>query len=158
MSALTIGADGRFAGYAAIFGLPDDGGDVVAQGAFSASLKRRRPDAVRMLFQHDPKEPIGRWTKLVEDAEGLWAEGELTAGVPRADALRALISNGAINGLSIGFRTVRADRLSRSKLRRLNEIDLWEISIVTFPMQDRARIGARDRARTALNAVLGAFR
>jgi HK97 family phage prohead protease len=153
-----IGADGRFCGYAAIFGLPDDGGDVVAPGAFGASLKRRGAGRVRMLFQHDPKEPVGRWTRLIEDSEGLWAEGELTAGVPRADALRALIGAGAINGLSIGFRTVRADRLARGKLRRLDEIDLWEISIVTFPMQDRARIGGADRARDALDAVLGAFR
>ncbi|WDR02748.1 HK97 family phage prohead protease [Devosia algicola] len=107
---IPIDADGRFVGYASVFNLPDDSGDVVMPGAFAKSLKRRNADRVRLLFQHDPKEPVGVWETIVEDGFGLWVKGRLVAGVPRADALRALIERGAIDGLSIGFRTIRATR------------------------------------------------
>jgi HK97 family phage prohead protease len=93
-----------------------------------------------MLFQHDPKEPVGTWDAIREDDNGLWVEGRLVQDVPRADALRRLIARGAVDGLSIGFRTVKSTRASREGHRRLWEVDLWEISIVTFPMTDLARI------------------
>jgi len=138
MAPLPIDADGRFAGYASLFGRLDDGGDIVMPGAFARSLGRGRE--VRMLFQHDPKEPVGVWERLVEDNTGLYAEGRLVAGVPRAEALRRLIDAGAIDGLSIGFRTVRGSREPGSGHRRLWQVDLWEVSIVSFPMLDGARI------------------
>jgi HK97 family phage prohead protease len=142
MQAIPIDAEGRFAGYASVFGIPDTGGDIVMPGAFAKSLARgTRP--VRLLFQHDPKEPVGLWERLVEDGFGLWAEGRLVPGVPRADALRRLIEKRALDGLSIGFRTVRATREPAAGLRRLWQIDLWEISIVTFPMMEAARIAGR---------------
>lgn len=144
--AIPIDADGRFCGYASVFNRPDDGGDIVMPGAFAATLGRRGPEAIRLLFQHDPKEPVGFWEKLVEDGFGLWAEGRLVPGVPRADALRRLIEKRALDGLSIGFRTRRATREPVSGRRRLWQVDLWEISIVTFPMMDAARIGRTRRA------------
>jgi HK97 family phage prohead protease len=137
MAGIAIDATGRFAGYASLFGTLDAGGDIVMPGAFAASLSRRE---VRMLFQHDPKEPVGVWERLAEDQTGLYAEGRLIAGVPRAEALRRLIDAGAIDGLSIGFRTVRGSREPGSGHRRLWQIDLWEVSIVSFPMLDGARI------------------
>ncbi len=140
MAAIPIDAEGRFAGYASVFGVQDESGDTVMPGAFGKSLAARRRDGVRMLFQHDPKEPVGVWESLAEDATGLAVEGRLTAGVPRSDALRRLIEAGAIDGLSIGFRTVRATRERGGGRRRLLEIDLWEISIVSFPMLAAARI------------------
>lgn len=136
---IPIDADGRFAGYASVFSELDDGGDIVMPGAFRRSLSRRGRAAVRMLFQHDPKEPVGLWERIAEDGFGLWAEGRLVPGVGRADELRRLIGTRAIDGLSIGFRTVRATR-DRGGHRRIHEIDLWEISIVTFPMMAGARI------------------
>lgn len=142
MPPIPIDANGRFAGYASVFGRLDEGGDMVMPGAFARSLVQRGREAIRMLFQHDPKEPIGRWETVAEDGFGLWVEGRLTAGVPRADALRRLIEARAIDGLSIGFRTVRSSREATSGHRRLWQIDLWEISIVTFPMLDAARIAA----------------
>lgn len=129
----------KFSGYASVFGIPDQGGDIVMKGAFARSL-RRRADRVRMLFQHDPKEPVGLWETVREDRHGLFVEGTLVAGVERAEGLAALIAEGAVDGLSIGFRTVRADREPGTGHRRLHEIELWEISIVTFPMMDAARI------------------
>lgn len=131
---------GRFAGYASVFGELDDGGDIVMPGAFARSLARRGRDRIRLLFQHDPKEPVGLWERVAEDGFGLWVEGLLVPGVPRADALRKLIETRAIDGLSIGFRTVRATREPGTGHRKLWQVDLWEVSIVTFPMLAGARI------------------
>lgn len=136
-----IDRDGRFSGYASVFAERDGGGDRVMPGAFGKSLRSRGAGGIRLLFQHDPKEPVGLWERLVEDGRGLWAEGRLLPGVPRADALRQLIAGGGLDGLSIGFRTVKALRDGPSGDRRLLEIDLWEISLVTFPMLASARIG-----------------
>jgi HK97 family phage prohead protease len=165
MAALPVAPDGRFAGYASVFGRLDDGGDMVMPGAFAKSLARRGRAGIRMLFQHDPKEPIGTWEKLAEDGVGLWVEGRLTAGVPRAEALRRLIEARAIDGLSIGFRTVRATREPATGHRRLWQVDLWEVSIVSFPMLDAARIAAarlepasERRLIRSLDAAITAFR
>ncbi len=140
MQAIPIDDEGRFAGYASVFERLDEAGDLVMPGAFGRSLGKRGATKLRMLFQHDPKEPIGNWERVAEDGFGLWVEGRLIPGVPRADALRRLIERRAIDGLSIGFRTVRATREPASGQRRLWQIDLWEISIVTFPMLADARI------------------
>ncbi|MEQ1902396.1 MAG: HK97 family phage prohead protease [Devosia sp.] len=142
METIPIDDGGRFAGYASVFHRPDDGGDIVLPGAFRHSLTLRGRHRIKMLFQHDPKEPVGTWDKIAEDDFGLWVEGRLVPEVPRADALRRLIARGAGDGLSIGFRTIKSSRQPGTGYRRLAEIDLWEISIVTFPMMDRARIAA----------------
>lgn len=134
---IPVDAEGRFSGYASIFNRLDSGGDMVMPGAFAKSLARRR-DRIRLLFQHDPKEPVGSWDAIGEDGHGLFVAGRLVPGVPRADALKRLIENGALDGLSIGFRTVRATR--ENGHRKLWQIDLFEISIVTFPMMEDARI------------------
>ncbi|MDB5507327.1 MAG: family phage prohead protease [Devosia sp.] len=162
MTALPIDDDGRFAGYASVFGQLDDGGDRVMPGAFAASLQRRGRENIRLLFQHDPAEPVGVWEAIAEDGFGLWVAGRLVPGVPRADALRRLIERRAVDGLSIGFRTVKATR--EAGARKLWAVDLWEISIVTFPMLDGARIaaaseaGAEARLQRSLTAALDVFR
>ncbi len=140
---VTVAADGLVSGYASVFGLPDLGRDVVLAGAFRDSLARRGVSGIRMLWQHDPAEPIGRWLSLAEDARGLRVRGRLSAGVARARELAALVREGALDGLSIGFRAVEADRDRASGLRRLARIDLWEVSLVTFPMQPGARLDLR---------------
>jgi HK97 family phage prohead protease len=122
-----------FEGYASLFGVPDGAGDVVAPGAFAATLRARPAAEVRMLYQHLPNEPLGVWETIREDAKGLYVRGRLVLDVQRAREVRSLIAEGAINGLSIGFRTVRATR-TKTGLRVLAEIDLWEISVVTFPL------------------------
>ena len=131
---LTDLADGEFEGYASLFGVPDGAGDVVAHGAFAATLRRRPPDKVRMLYQHSALEPLGVWQTIHEDARGLYVRGRLVLDVVRAREVRSLIREGALNGLSIGFRTVRATRDAKTGLRTLTEIELWEISVVTFPL------------------------
>ncbi|GHE57488.1 primosomal replication protein N [Camelimonas fluminis] len=132
--------DGIFSGYASLFGTPDLGGDVVQRGAFAASLMRRGAGQVRMLWQHDPAQPLGRWLDIREDARGLRVRGQLNLAVQRARELQALVAQKAVDGLSIGFHATRASRDGRSGLRRLLHVDLWEISLVTFPMQPAARI------------------
>ena len=103
-------------------------------------LAGRSASGVRMLFQHDPGEPIGVWQTLAEDAKGLFARGRLMPEVTRAREVLSLMRAGAIDGLSIGFKAIRSRRDRVSGVRRLEKIDLWEISIVTFPMLPDARI------------------
>lgn len=136
----SVGDDGTFEGYASLFNREDSGRDIVLPGAFRDTLARRRASGVRMLFQHDPAEPIGVWQTLAEDANGLFARGRLMPEVNRAREVLLLMRAGAIDGLSIGFKAVRSRRDRVSGIRRLEKIDLWEISIVTFPMLPEARI------------------
>ena len=135
-----IGDDGVIEGYASVFGNTDTGGDRVAPGAFRNSLIERPAQQVRMLWQHDPNEPIGVWEHIAEDARGLLVRGRILADVARGREVLSLLRAGAIDGLSIGFRTVRARMDEDIGVRTLLEIDLWEISIVTFPMNDAARV------------------
>lgn len=145
--------DGHFTGYASVFGVPDLGGDVVVPGAFSASLARRGAAGVRLLFQHDPSEPIGRWLSLREDARGLLVEGQLNLAVQRAREVDALMRGGGLDGLSIGFRTLQA-RPGPGGERRLLRLDLWEVSLVSFPLQP----GARASPSPAPDAIRGLAR
>jgi len=155
MGSIAIDAEGRFAGYASVFNRLDSGGDIVLPGAFAKSLAKRR-GRIRLLFQHDPKEPVGIWETLAEDGHGLFVTGRLVAGVPRAEALRRLIENRALDGLSIGFRTVKASRQAGNRL--LHEIDLYEVSIVTFPMMEDARIASPLTAGAAIAAATKTIR
>lgn len=133
-------ADGRFEGYASLFNREDLGRDIVLPGAFRDSLAARGPRGIKLLFQHDANQPIGIWTRLEEDGRGLYAQGHLMRDVGRAREVMALMRAGALDGLSIGFKAVRARRDRVTGVRRLEKIDLWEISIVTFPLLPEARI------------------
>jgi Escherichia/Staphylococcus phage prohead protease len=152
-AALAVAEDGTFAGYASLFGRTDLGRDMVMPGAFAASLRRRGTGGVKMLYQHDPAEPIGVWEEIREDDRGLWVKGRLTAGVARAREVLSLMRDGALDGLSIGYRTVRGRSDRKSGIRQLIEIDLWEISVVTFPMLPEARVEAV-KGTTALLAAI----
>jgi hypothetical protein len=143
----TIAPDGTIEGYASLFGEIDQARDMVMPGAFAASLKQRGVRRVPMLFQHDPSEPIGVWLELREDLHGLYARGRLIPEVVRARELLALLKAGAADGLSIGFRTVRGRIDPKSRIRKLDAIDLWEISIVTFPLLAGARVRAVKESR-----------
>jgi uncharacterized protein len=142
-----LGGDGTFSGYASVFGEVDLGKDTIERGAFANSLVERSASGVRMLYQHDPNEPIGRWTTIREDSRGLYVEGVLSAGVARAREVFALMKSGALDGLSIGFRTVKARSEPKTGVRRILEADLWEISVVTFPMLPSARVSDVKHAR-----------
>ncbi|RAI30529.1 HK97 family phage prohead protease [Rhodoplanes serenus] len=138
----TIDADGVVEGYASLFGEVDQARDMVMPGAFAQTLRTRGLRRIPMLFQHDPAEPIGIWLELVEDFRGLKARGRLIPDVARAREVLALVRAGAVDGLSIGFRTVRGRIDPRTRIRKLDAVDLWEISIVTFPLLAGARVRA----------------
>ena len=135
-----VDPDGTFSGYASLFDTEDMGRDIVLPGAFRDSLRQRGAAGIRMLYQHKPDEPIGVWESLKEDARGLYARGRLMLAVARAREVLALMRAGALDGLSIGFRAVTGKRDARTGIRRLARIDLWEISVVTFPLLPDARV------------------
>ena len=131
-------------GYASLFGKRDQGGDTVQAGAYGASLKALASQGrrVKMLWQHDPGQPIGVWEDVREDAKGLYVKGRILTEVERGREAAALLSAGAIDGLSIGYRTLRAERDAKGQ-RLLAEVELWEVSLVTFPMLAEARVSAK---------------
>ncbi len=145
-SRVSLASDGTVEGYASLFGEVDQARDMVMPGAFTRTLAQRGLRKIPMLFQHDPAEPVGIWLDLHEDFRGLWARGRLIPDVARGRELLALVSEGAIDGLSIGYRTVRSQIDPKTRVRKLYQVDLWEISIVTFPLLAGARVRAVKQA------------
>ncbi|PLU73433.1 HK97 family phage prohead protease [Sinorhizobium meliloti] len=134
--------EGTFEGYGSVFGNVDSYGEKVMPGAFVASLAkhRREGSTVLMLWQHNPDVPIGVWEDLAEDSKGLWGKGRLIMEVQKARETHALMKAKAIGGLSIGYREVKVT--PDGNVRNLEELDLREISPVSFPANRRARIEA----------------
>lgn len=128
---------GYFEGYASLFGIPDLSRDIVLRGAFSETLQNTGVRGVRMLWQHDPAEPIGIWLNLREDSKGLYGLGQLNLDTQRGNELDALIKQGAVDGLSIGFRVKRFRRDIKGQGREILSLDLWEISLVSFRFSRR---------------------
>lgn len=135
-----VSDEGVFEGYASKFGDRDQGGDTVMKGAFKNSLSQRKPKGVKMLWQHDPSHPIGVWDEIKEDATGLYVRGRLLTTVSKAKETYELMKAGVIDGLSIGYRTIKSLRDDATGFRQLKEVDLWEISLVTFPMLTSATV------------------
>lgn len=132
--------EGEISGYGAIFNDVDFAGDRITPGAFAKSLAKAAAAKAMplMLWCHDPHQPIGVWTEIVEDRKGLKVKGKLVLEVPRAKEVYALLKANAIRGLSIGYRTI-ADQID-GNVRLLKEIDLWEVSPVTFPANGKATV------------------
>ena len=137
-----ISVDGEFSGYASLFGKTDLGNDRVIKGAFDRSIRTRKPKGVRMLFQHNPDKPIGVWDEIIEDEKGLFVRGRIIKDVANGAEVLSLMRSGAIDGLSIGFKTKRSQKDKKSGVREILEADLWEISVVTFPMLPDARVSS----------------
>lgn len=146
--------DGSFSGYASVFDVIDRQNEQVAQGAFAKSLQtwQQKGQLPKMLWQHDPKSPIGIWHEIREDPHGLYVAGQLLLDVQRGQEAYSLIRKGVIDSLSIGFTVVRARKNYISKTRVLEEIDLHEISLVTFAANLQARI-TRCKATTTLQSI-----
>lgn len=135
-------ATGSVEGYGSVFGILDRGGDIVMPGAFKASLAdwRRKKAMPPMLWQHDSWQPVGVWSEIAEDEKGLKVKGDLVLDVPLAAAARALMIAGAVKGLSIGYRTIDYEIDRATGIRRIKKAELWEVSLVTFPMLPEAMI------------------
>jgi hypothetical protein len=142
--AALIDASLTIEGYASLWGVADLNGDVVARGAFAASLTKTGARGVRMLHQHEGRAVVGVWDEMIEDDRGLFVRGRVMDWSAEGRFAGALSKAGALDGLSIGFRSSKARREGR--LRVLVEVDLWEVSLVTFPMLPGARFRAADQA------------
>jgi uncharacterized protein len=137
-----VQADGTFEGHASLFGVVDLGRDLVLPGAFRACIARKGAQGIKLLWQHDPKVPLGIWEEISEDSRGLRVRGRLDLKVAKAREVHALMKSGAVDGLSICFCTELARRDAATGVRRLERLDLWEVSIVTFPMLPGARVSS----------------
>lgn len=129
---------GTIEGYGSVFDVVDQGGDIIAPGAFRQSLASGRK--AKMLFQHDPSSVVGVWTTMEEDQKGLRVAGKMLTSVKAGAEAYELVKAGAIDGLSIGYRTVKS--MDRNGKRVIMQAELWEVSLVTFPMNEMARIDA----------------
>ena len=136
--------NGIFEGYASTFGNMDKGNDIVVGGAFRKSLRRRPYNKVKLLYQHNTNEPIGVFNAMKEDKNGLLVEGQLAMGTQRGRETYELMKMGALDAMSIGFKADPRNQSYDEKRRRryLKDIDLMEVSLVTFPMNDKAVIHA----------------
>jgi len=137
-----LDAEGVFAGYASTFGNRDLGGDIVEPGAFSKTLKERGAKGVKMLLDHDPRNRIGAWTTIKEDSTGLFVEGRLFMEKQIGRDTHIDLKGGALDKMSIGYRTQKSSDDNRRRARILKELDLLEISLVTFPMNEQASVTA----------------
>lgn len=133
----------RVAGYASVFDVADKGRDVVRRGAFA-----RATAGVPLLWQHDAAKPIGRVERVSEDARGLRVIASVSPGSAQGREALALLRAGAVSGLSFGYRVRQSARDAKSGLRELTDLDLLEVSLVTFPMQPLARVHAVDGIST----------
>lgn len=136
------GDDGTVEGYGSVFGVRDNYDDVIAKGAFTQSLKDHKAAGTMpaMLWQHDADKPIGVWTEMVEDEKGLRIKGQLAMETVKGKEAHALLKMGALNGLSIGFVSKEWAYDRETEVRTLTAIDLWEVSLVTFPANEKARV------------------
>ena len=137
-----VNADGTVEGYGSVFGVRDNYDDVIAKGAFIQSLKDHKAAGTMpaMLWQHDADKPIGVWTDMVEDEKGLRIKGQLAMETVKGKEAHALLKMGALNGLSIGFMSKEWAYDRDTEVRTLTAIDLWEVSLVTFPANEKARV------------------
>lgn len=135
----SISEEGRFAGYASVFDLVDNQRDVILPGAFADTIRERVPD-IKMLWQHSQQDPIGYFTAMFEDACGLYVEGQLLLDVQRAREALALLKSGVLRGLSIGYSPVRYAIDPDTGIRRISAVELWEVSLVTFPANAAANV------------------
>ena len=136
------GDDGTVEGYGSVFGVRDNYDDVISKGAFLASLNDHKAAGTMpaMLWQHDADKPIGIWTEMIEDEKGLRIKGRLAMETVKGKEAHALLKMGAINGLSIGFMSKEWAYDRETEVRTLTAIDLWEVSLVTFPANEKARV------------------
>lgn len=139
-----VGDDGTFEGYGSVFNITDFGGDVVLPGAFADTLAAQKAAGrmPAMLWQHRQAEPIGIYTDMSEDSVGLKVKGQLALKTARGSEAYELLKMGALSGMSIGYKS-RDDSYDRvTGVRSLKKVDLYELSLVTFPMNDASRVSS----------------
>ena len=135
-----LGDDGTIEGYGSVFDVKDGYRDSMEKGCFRKSLRKRGASKVKMLYQHDSGDIIGKWTQMKEDDKGLYCKGQLLLKLQRAQEVYELLKESVLDGLSIGFRTVVDEWNTDTRIRIIKEVDLFEVSLVTFPANQEAVI------------------
>ena len=151
---------GSFSGYASVFNELDDQGDRVVKGAFQNSIQKLivHGQQPKMLWQHNFSEPIGTWEEVKEDDRGLRVQGRLILELRRAREAYALMKAGVLDSLSIGYRVVQSVKGASPKERHLTQLDLFEISLVTFPANRAAKIAQVKKKETHDEELMRALR
>lgn len=155
----SVSSDGKFTGYGSVFGELDSYRDIVVPGAFKKTLLEdfsAKDRKVPMLWQHDSWSPIGVYDVIKEDDYGLYVEGACNMDVQRGRECHSLMKQGALTGLSIGYTTVVSEWDEKNLTRKLLEVNLWEVSPVTFPAGDSARAQVKSLAEVGTMAELEA--
>lgn len=136
--------DGTFSGYGSVFNVVDLGLDAAAPGCFARSLKEHKAsgDMPKLLWQHRTDTPIGIYVDMSEDAYGLKVDGAFCMETQQGREAFALLKMGAIKGLSIGYRTQKASWDEKTGVRTLTDVDLYEVSLVTFAMNPEASVSS----------------
>lgn len=149
-------SDGFFCGYASVFHLKDQHGDIITPNAFKKSLEHWKAKGTlpKLLWQHDQTHPIGVWHEIHEDEYGLFVKGQLLLELQQAREAYSLLKAGVIDGMSIGFRPVKTRRYGKDQNRYIEEIDLQEISLVTFAANQQAKVTAVKTFETKHNEAL----
>ena len=134
--------DGSFEGYASVFNNKDLGNDVIKQGAFAKSIYDKKPRQIKLLYQHKTDEPIGVIDSLTEDKRGLKIKGRLAMGTQKGREVYELMKMGALDSMSIGYKLQPEDYKYSEKLKKrtITNLDLMEVSMVTFPMNPKAKV------------------
>lgn len=140
--------EGTFEGYGSVFGNLDSDREIIVPGAFAKTLAERA-GKIRLLWQHRWDMPVGKWIELREDDHGLFSKGQLAIKATQPRDVHELLKMGAVDGESIGFRTLRSEIDENTGIRRLIELELWEVSLVTFPANEAATVAAVKEARAA---------
>jgi HK97 family phage prohead protease len=136
---IALNEEGKFSGYASVFNVPDRQNDIVLPGAFKRTLIERGGE-VKLLWQHSFEEPIGVIENLYEDNTGLFMEARLLLDVSRGKEAYSLLKAGAVEGLSIGYTVTQYDYAPKTGHRLIKDVDLWEVSLVTFPANAQAKV------------------
>jgi len=145
---------GEFEGYASVFDVVDQHSDIIKKGAFGLALN---PKEVKLLWQHKPEEPIGWLESIQEDSRGLYVKGKLLLASSRGKEAYELLKGGAISGLSIGFDVIKQSFDHKAK-RIIEEIKLWEVSLVTFPANNEARVlSVKNQQSAPFNRAIAAL-
>lgn len=161
LSIKSIGENGVFSGYASVFNIVDKQNDLILPGAFKENLNRNK---IKLLWQHNPDEPIGSIIDIYENDVGLYITAHLLLGIQKAEEVYLMLKTGTINGLSIGYIPIEYDVDHKSGARVLKQVELWKVSLVTFPANLAAQVinvknqnneqGVLARAIEKANAVL----
>jgi hypothetical protein len=136
----SFNSSGFFAGYASVYDKEDFHNDIIAKGAFEKSLHKANLSNIKLLWQHNPSEPIGHFSKIFDDNHGLYVEGYINLNLNKGREAYSLIKTGALDGLSVGFTVKDFELESKTNTRIILEAELWEISLVTFPANIDAKI------------------